>query len=164
MFKVDLGNKKTEKKELDSLLYSSKDGSKTFTETCEAVVLISNVFNTNGITKLSDLILLLKSGKLKWSDDVAVYKIVDMVINISNNPELDTDYTYLVNMMKHMNVSYREVEKTEYGHGSHLKVEYKLTDIKNDLPIDEVFALLMERLGYRDTLTVVKVLKNYDWE
>jgi len=160
MFRIDLSNtKKTTTKELNDIVHHPVVPT-TLTEALDNIKLLANAMADNGMVTLNDLTTKVTTGDLKWNDDVAVYKTVNAIITINNQPDLSTDYSYLVNMLKILRDDYGRTGDTD-KEGMEITLPLEKINEPNK-PMVDVITTLFNVLGYEQAMVMISLFAGYD--
>lgn len=161
MFKIDLSNvKRITQKEINDIIYHPV-APKTLTEVLDNFSHVAKAMSDNGVSTLEDLTTRLEVVSVRWNDQIAIYKAINTIIAINNNPNINTDYSYLVNMLKIMREDYGSVVGDEYKSGMtiNLQVE-KINEPKK--PIEDVLVTLFNVLGYEQAMIIISIFAGYE--
>ena len=161
MFDINLGTAPRKMKASRQIVHSNTKPV-TLTAALDNLATVSLTFNDNNIHTLTDIVNTLTNVNSRYTEELAIFKVVDMIISICNNPGLSTDYSYLVTMLKNM--------REDWGYNGEDKNEAFVTTVKIEkmdkpnMSILEVLVTLLNVLGYEQTIIVVKTVTNYDFE
>jgi len=161
MVKIDFGiETKKNTNEINKILYGTTTPV-TLTDILDNIHSITNMFVANKITTIGDLIKHVSDISLNYVDELAIVRTVNLIVNIANDPELSTDYSYLVDMLRVEKKSYYDLGYNEETTTFILPLE-KPKDINT--PILNVLLTLVNVLGYKQTIIVVNEVINYGME
>ena len=154
-----IAKSRNHKSDIEDILYKDKEP-KLITDLLDNVGTITTMFNEGKVYDYNDVINLRQYGSEKHSDDSVIFRVTDMLSGIVSNPTNDVDYTYLVNLIDVELNEYRYNGNNEYRGGIEVMRE-EPTFINDPMPVNELILILVTRLGYRQTIKVVKFLKYF---
>jgi hypothetical protein len=104
------------------------------------------------------------AGKgINYLGELTRVRVCELFINISNNPELSTDYSYLVDMLKVDDRSYGSLNNYDGKEGTVVSIDLALANDLNEEVI-VTFIKLLNVLGYEQFMTLLRIFKSYDIE
>ena len=161
MFKIDLSNvKRTTQKEINDIIHYPITP-KTLTEVLDNFSHVAKAMSDNGVSTLEDLTTRLEVVSVRWNDQIAIYKAINTIITINNNPNINTDYGYLVNMLKIMREDYDSIAGDE--HKSSMTINLQVEKINEPKkPIEDVLVTLFNVLGYEQAMIIISIFAGYE--
>ena len=127
----------------------------------DAVAAITAALNRANVTKVSEMLPIIKYRDVNYTDEYAAIRTLEMIINIANDGPTATDFSYMVKMLDDARASYDSVD-TRSKLKSAMLTTIEFPEVKNDLPIDELILALIEALTYDGAMTVLDIVIPYD--
>ncbi|RKY71326.1 MAG: hypothetical protein DRP97_02260 [Candidatus Latescibacterota bacterium] len=160
MININLGTNKTKRTPVTNIINNTIKP-EMLTEILDNLNTLAKTFTDKNIYTLQDLVNTISKVNLKYLNGITKFKLINMVITITNNPLLSTDYSYLVTMFKNMR---DEWGPTYDGNETAFELTITIDPISSPtMSIEEVFVILFNVLGYEQTVTTINSILPYDY-
>ena len=161
MLNIDFGVKGN-KKSLNCMdILNFKTKPESLTEILDFINTLSLGFNENNFFTIEDLVKYISINKISYNDDLNRVRVLELIVNISNDPDLSTNYSYLVEMLKIESNEWGNINGPDGREGTITTL--KFPDIKNkDEKILNTFIKLFNVLGYEQFIVIINFIIRYD--
>ena len=161
MLKIDLGtNTKKHTKSIYKII-NGESNPVLLTDMLDNIKVITDMFISNKIFTLDDLVAHISDAKLDYVDDLTQVRTVNLIVNINNQPELSTDYSYLIDMLRVDRTSYNPIHEHGVQSATTITLPFE-KPLKSNVPMLDVLLTLVNVLGYEQAIIVIKATISYN--